>query len=82
MKVTIQRPESKPPGISVGSMNYGAVGIILDGSHKDEIVMRSYKSLISLSHPATAWRWDDIVCGFPKFHVELLPPGTLVTFTL
>ncbi len=58
------------------NMSVGQVGIISSLPFSGTIVLRAYKSLISLSNPSTTWEMG----GSNTLRVHLIPKGSVVSF--
>ncbi|MDE2098420.1 MAG: hypothetical protein KGL39_14300 [Patescibacteria group bacterium] len=75
MKISITKLASKKL-VKAIEMAEGQVGIIRTGKgYRDQVVLRSFRCIVSLTHDGVMWNWgtDD---GGPSFDIEVLPAGS------
>lgn len=75
MKVEIN-PTMEP--VNFCDMLEGQCGVVVGGDYDGEIVMKTYKMVVSLSNNARVW--SNMTLNTNK--VRLFPPGTKITLTV
>jgi hypothetical protein len=73
---------SKPNLIPARLMKVGDIGIVrtFASAYLSAVLLRTFNQFVDLKSPHSTWTVD---CNsYPKFEVEILPPGTQVTLTI
>jgi len=66
--------------VSFKDMKIGQIGKVITPTYKDEIVIKSYDNVVSLSNPKH--NWMHVLADNAAHQVELLFPGESVTITV
>lgn len=76
MKLELKKPIKE--NVTMQEMLVGDIGILKSGVHREEIILKTFSGVVSLTDPNNTW--DSPVPSASS--VEILPKGTILTITV